>query len=56
MMKSKGEDAVDWEKIHSTEDEFLEIDKSIESSVESVSSKDSADDLKQPIEILQPFK
>ena len=38
MMKPKEEDPVDWSKIHSTEDEFLEIDKSIESEVESVSS------------------
>ena len=26
MMKPKEEDTVDWSKIHSTEDEFLEID------------------------------
>ena len=37
------------------EDEFLEIEKSIESEVESVSEK-SEDDINEPIEFHQPLK
>ena len=41
MMKSNTEESVDWEKVHSNENEFLEIDVSLESSMVSEEFEES---------------
>ena len=52
MMKPKDEEPVDWSKIYMNEEEFLEIDKSIESEVESEEEELSV----EPIEYDQLHK
>ena len=56
MLKPKGVEPVDWEKIYLNEDEFLEVESSIGSQEESEGDPGEQVDVSEPLELKQPVK